>query len=115
MTKREQLEHCKKWLRKNFPSEYQVRVYLSKPQLLKGDKGLTSWVSGEWQFEGRFVIRIADNLNQDETIGVLLHEWGHVLRDHAPRDAHYDHHDEIHSVYAGRIWRIWTEELRSDI
>ena len=96
---------AKRWLRENFPTRCPVRIYL-RP--IKGDMGLCNF---DCETE-RFVVSISSDLNLNETLETLCHEWAHVLREHIPEGPH-DHddgHDPIFDAILGCINRAWHRD-----
>lgn len=101
-------QDAKRWIRKNFPSEYTVRIQLVAPSSINGDDGRVRWIPGK--NEDHFRILIADNLNIHQTIDTLFHEWAHVLTTHSiPLDENSSHPDVFWAHY-GRIYRKWHGE-----
>lgn len=99
---------AKRWLRKNFPSEYTVRIQLVDPSKIQGLDGNVYIIPGKK--ETHFKILISNNLNIHQTIETLLHEWAHVLTTHSiPLDADKPHPDVFWAHY-GRIYRKWHGE-----
>ena len=101
-------DDAKKWLRKNFPSEYTVRIFLVAPSHIEGDDGWVRWIPGPK--EDHFRILISNSLNINQTIETLFHEWAHVLTTHSmPLDENASHPDVFWAHY-GRIYRKWRGE-----
>ena len=96
----------KRQLRRDFPASERVSVRLVLPEKLP------TGVHGNCQWMGtQFVIRLANNLNTNETWNELTHEWCHALRDHLPAMPRDSDHDEVFDVILGRIRRHYLGEV----
>jgi hypothetical protein len=113
ISKQNNLKIAKKWLRKNFTSLYPVRVVLVDKIMYKR-KPWPDDVYGLTSFNEKcecFLIQILNNLNLEETIDTLRHEWAHVLSQHTECvEGVYQEHDDIYWGYYGKIYRKWYEE-----
>jgi hypothetical protein len=67
----------------------------------------------------RFVIRLNDQMGENQAIDVLLHEWGHALAwnhlldrlaksaDTSPEEFEQASHDEAWGCAYARVWRAY--------
>lgn len=105
---RPSFNYFKKWLRKHFPSQYSVRILLVHPSKLPGNEAFTYTITDKEDF--RFLIHIANNLNINQTIEALLHEWCHILCGHTNNDIWERPHQDVFWAFYGKIYRKWHDE-----
>ena len=67
-----------RWLRRNAPLPYIVKVYLRAPS--NGQNGQASWDYGTDGLPKNGTIEIMPILNVDHTADILIHEWAHLMR-----------------------------------
>jgi len=126
-------QYCKRWLRRNFPSEHLVRIYcvgqatIAKQRKLSAkslkvstmtqgtvdacdDDELDGCCMCWWAENGDtyFVIYIdKSEVSERVKIATLLHEWAHVLQDHVPTNKFSKVHCGAWSSYHKRIVAAW--------
>lgn len=114
---------CKKWLRRNFPHKYPLRILVVKHEtIIRCDKdGGFDGPSYQYEdgFDGycitydsektkyRHRVYVADSLSPKRMVEVLLHEYAHVLQFEK-----YKHdcgvHDETFQEFHKKILRKWA-------
>lgn len=107
---------CKRWIRKNFKSKCEWRVYLVTPKtILKWKKAhkhcaeaheYEGLCCGYYDYDGKlnFHIVILKELNEQERTEALLHEFAHVLQFQQPNTSG---HDETFQKLHKKILRKW--------
>lgn len=119
MPVRKNLKYAKRWLRRNFPTHYPVRIYCVKQStILRELKHSEDYEAEQCEYEGvcfyydkhrkHFKILLDKGLSEEKKITCLFHEYAHALRDHVPEDVSYDSHDELWKTYYARITRKWA-------
>ena len=118
MTDRKLFNHRVRWLRRNFPLSYPVKVLLCSPGKIKksnpqADLGICEIFGCEPDHERSerrpncFRILVRDNLTEENTTQVLFHEWAHALRAHIYLYGDLNADDPIRALIEDEIWRKW--------
>lgn len=103
------LTYTKAWLRKNFPSEYPIKITLKKQIWYKDFPEELDAITLFDTEQQRFLIQLSKKLNTECLVETLLHEYAHVLRNHAPDQTNLLH-DEVYWAIYGQIYRKWHGE-----
>lgn len=101
-------QDAKRWIRKEFPSEYTVRIQLVDRKKIKGYDARVFLIPSEK--EDYFIIRIANDMNINQTLESLWHEWTHVLTCHSMELDEDNPHPDVFWAHYGRIYRKWHGE-----
>lgn len=123
---RQTFKYCKKWLRKNFPSEYPFRVTLVGQDTISRYRRESNDYDKEVELDGyclcyankkhkyKFNILIDKTISEHQKIITLLHEHAHLLQMHLAAAKHIKHdgHDDIFETFHGKILRMWHGEDR---
>lgn len=102
--KRRLLRKLTKWLRRHFPCQYPVRVYLRDGCALKKSHGQEVYGDCDLIDEERIVIHINYNQNDYELVETILHEWAHAVCYDKQRITEEFHDDTWGKIYS-RIYR----------
>lgn len=118
MAKKKSYQFCKKWLRRNFPSQDTINIRcVSDCTFIKHQKanfdsileeldGLCIYI--KWTNNERtFLILIHKDLPEETKIETLLHEYAHLLRYSLPDRGEYKWHDGVWKSIHNRLKSEW--------
>ena len=109
MTDPKQFRKWVRWLRREFPSVYPVRVVKDKGRRLPVNQSGETQVFAEGMRIERIEVIVRDGMDWELTQDALFHEWAHVLRYHiwglaCPKS---DQDDSLFGVIFNKIRRAY--------
>lgn len=118
MTDRNKFRSHIRWLRRHFPLSWPISCHLCPPAKIQrvnphaahGVCEIFACEPDEHRSERRphsFRIWISDSLTEEQTIGVLFHEWAHALRAHIFLFGDLNADDSHRALIEDEIWRKW--------